>query len=63
MNSPSVILADEPTGQLDSETGMQIMEMLKGINCRGTTVIVVTHDQRVAAMAQRTISMKDGRVE
>lgn len=63
VNSPSVILADEPTGQLDSETGMQIMEMLKGINSRGTTVIVVTHDQRVAAMAQRTISMKDGHVE
>ena len=62
VNSPSVILADEPTGQLDSETGMQIMSMLKDINGNGVTVIVVTHDPKVAAMAERTITMADGMV-
>ena len=62
VNSPSVVLADEPTGQLDSETGMQIMSMLKDINESGVTVIVVTHDSKVAAMADRTITMADGKV-
>ena len=60
VNNPSIILADEPTGQLDSTTGMQIMEMLKEINSKGTTVIVVTHDMKVAAMADRIIYMSDG---
>ena len=63
VNTPYVILADEPTGQLDSATGMQIMEMLKEINSKGTTVIVVTHDVRVAAMADRIIYMEDGKVK
>ena len=63
VNAPSGILADEPTGQLDSETGMQIMEMLKEINASGTTVIVVTHDSKVAAMADRIITMADGMVK
>ena len=63
VNAPSVILADEPTGQLDSATGMQIMEMLKEINSKGTTVIVVTHDMKVAAMADRIIIMVDGMIK
>ena len=63
VNTPSVILADEPTGQLDSTTGMQIMEMLKEINSMGTTVIVVTHDMKVAAMADRIIIMVDGMIK
>ena len=63
VNSPSVILADEPTGQLDSDTGMQIMRMLKDINNTGVTVIVVTHDMKVAAMADRTIIMADGKIQ
>ncbi len=63
VNAPYVILADEPTGQLDSETGMQIMNMLKDINGSGVTVIVVTHDPKVAAMADRTITMADGMVK
>ena len=62
VNNPSVILADEPTGQLDSETGMQIMQMLKNINNNGVTVIVVTHDSKVATMAGRIIKMSDGRI-
>ena len=62
MNDPSVVLADEPTGQLDSATGMQIMELLKEINAKGTTVVVVTHDSKVTAMANRIINISDGRV-
>ena len=62
VNNPSVILADEPTGQLDSETGMQIMQMLKSINNNGVTVIVVTHDPKVATMADRSINLSDGRI-
>ena len=62
VNSPSIVLADEPTGQLDSQTGMQIMEILKGLNQQGITVIVVTHDMKVAEMAQRIIYMKDGQI-
>ena len=63
VNDPSVVLADEPTGQLDSVTGIQIMELLKEINAKGTTVVVVTHDSKVAAMADRIINISDGRVE
>ena len=62
VNDPSVVLADEPTGQLDSTNGMQIMELLKEINSRGKTVIVVTHDMNVAAMSPRILHMKDGRI-
>ena len=62
VNDPSVVLADEPTGQLDSATGMQIMEQLKEINSGGKTVILVTHDMNVAAMSQRILHMKDGRI-
>ena len=62
VNDPSVVLADEPTGQLDSATGMQIMEHLKEINSGGKTVILVTHDMNVAAMSQRILHMKDGRI-
>ena len=62
VNDPSVVLADEPTGQLDSTNGMQIMGLLKEINSRGKTVIVVTHDMNVAAMSPRILHMKDGRI-
>ena len=62
VNDPSIVLADEPTGQLDSANGMQIMELLKEINSRGKTVIVVTHDMNVAAMSPRILHMKDGRI-
>lgn len=59
-NDPTVILADEPTGNLDSETGHTIMEILRGLNKEGRTVIVVTHNFDVAGFAQRRISLKDG---
>ncbi|MBC7974758.1 MAG: ABC transporter ATP-binding protein [Myxococcales bacterium] len=59
---PRLILADEPTGALDSETSTQIMDLLSEIHRSGITVLVVTHDPEVAARTQRTIRLKDGKV-
>jgi putative ABC transport system ATP-binding protein len=59
---PRLILADEPTGALDSETSKQIMDLLSEIHRSGITVLVVTHDPEVAARTQRTIRLKDGKV-
>ena len=59
---PRLILADEPTGALDSETSQQIMDLLAEINQTGITILVVTHDAEVAARTQRTIRLKDGKV-
>jgi putative ABC transport system ATP-binding protein len=60
IGKPRLILADEPTGALDSETSRQIMDLLSEINRGGTAVIVVTHDRDVAARCQRIIRLKDG---
>lgn len=60
-NDPSVILADEPTGNLDSRTGEQIMTLLKTLHARGKTVIIVTHEDEVAAEAQYQLRLRDGR--
>jgi putative ABC transport system ATP-binding protein len=62
INDPDLILADEPTGQLDSETGREIMRLLADVNSRGKTVIVVTHDAETASFARRTVLVTDGRV-
>jgi len=62
VNAPAIILADEPTGQLDSQTGGQIMEILKSLNAQGITVLVVTHDEKVAACAERKITLSDGKI-
>ena len=62
VNDPEVILADEPTGQLDSKTGLQIMELLRDLNAKGITVIVVTHDDKVADYADRKIFVSDGKI-
>lgn len=59
---PLVILADEPTGNLDSETGKTIMQIFKDLHAEGTTVILVTHDEKVAAYSERTITMQDGQM-
>ena len=60
---PALLLADEPTGALDSETSMQIMKLLKEINDTGITIIVVTHEHDIAALTDRTIRLRDGEIE
>ncbi|MBN1437671.1 MAG: ABC transporter ATP-binding protein [Sedimentisphaerales bacterium] len=63
VSKPLIILADEPTGNLDSESGAEILELLDGLQQQGTTLIVVTHDRDVAMRAHRIIHLLDGRVE
>jgi putative ABC transport system ATP-binding protein len=60
VNDPEIILADEPTGNLDSKTEQEIMEMLLRLNREGRTIIMVTHETSVARLAKRQIYMKDG---
>ena len=60
VNNPEIILADEPTGNLDSQTGEEIMSMLKQLNKEGRTILMVTHEPEIAAQAKRQIFMKDG---
>ena len=62
VNDPDILLCDEPTGNLDSKTGTQIMEMLARFNHEGKTIIMVTHDTRIAGYARRTITIRDGRI-
>jgi putative ABC transport system ATP-binding protein len=59
---PQVLLADEPTGNLDTLSGQQVMDLLEGMNARGLTLLVVTHDPGIAARAKRTLLMRDGRI-
>ena len=63
VNKPSMILADEPTGNLDSETSVDIMKQFDAINAQGNTLIVVTHEEEIAQYAKRIIRLKDGRIE
>jgi len=63
VNEPSLLLADEPTGNLDSRTGREILNLFHRIHEQGTTIIMVTHDREVAAQAQRIIHIRDGQIE
>jgi putative ABC transport system ATP-binding protein len=63
VNKPSIILADEPTGNLDSKTSEEIMKLLKEIHDKGNTIIVVTHEEEIAAHAKRIIRLRDGIIE
>jgi len=62
VHQPSLILADEPTGNLDSENGAQIMDLLREVHQQGATIVMVTHDRTIAAAATREIKMHDGRI-
>lgn len=62
VNEPAILLCDEPTGNLDSKTSTQIMEMLARLNREGRTVIMVTHDESTAEYADRTVRIQDGRI-
>lgn len=62
VNHPSIIFADEPTGNLDSKSGQQIMEILENLNDRGHTIILVTHEKYTSEMAKRVIQLRDGKI-
>jgi putative ABC transport system ATP-binding protein len=63
VNNPSILLADEPTGNLDSKTGLEIMALFERLHKSGNTIVLVTHEPDVAAFAYRTVQIRDGQVE
>ncbi len=63
VNDPLMILADEPTGNLDSKTGKEVLEIIDNLNASGKTIVLVTHDPNVATRAHRVVHMKDGNVD
>lgn len=62
VTQPEMLLADEPTGALDSKTGKEVMQMLKELNDEGNTIVLITHDREIAAQAKRIITIKDGTI-
>jgi putative ABC transport system ATP-binding protein len=63
VNAPAILLADEPTGNLDTRTGDEIMAIFDGLHVSGQTVILVTHEAEIAAYAHRSLRLRDGRIE
>jgi len=63
VNNPSIILADEPTGNLDTKTGEEIMELIEELNRKGNTIIMVTHEEDIAKHAHRIVKIRDGKIE
>ena len=63
VGDPAIVLADEPTGNLDSVTGREVIDLFHGLHAAGTTIAVITHDQQVAATMPRCVAIRDGRVE
>lgn len=63
INDPEIVLADEPTGNLDSKSGQEIMKILLNLNKEGKTIVIITHDQKIADYAQKTIHILDGKIE
>ena len=62
INNPSILLADEPTGNLDSQTGGEIMSLFEQLNARGNTIVLVTHEEDIASHARRIVRLRDGKV-
>jgi putative ABC transport system ATP-binding protein len=62
VNDPAFILADEPTGNLDSEMSLEIMSLFQDLNSRGKTIVMVTHEPELAAYTKRTITLRDGEI-
>ena len=63
INDPSIILADEPTGNLDTKTSYEIMELFENLHSRGNTIIMVTHEEDIARYAHRIVRLRDGLIE
>lgn len=62
MNNPSIVLADEPTGNLDTKSGNEIMKIIKDLNKQGNTIIIITHESEIANQAKRIVQIKDGMI-
>jgi putative ABC transport system ATP-binding protein len=62
INDPTLLFADEPTGNLDSKSGEEIMDILSGLHKQGRTIVMVTHEEDIASYAQRVIKMQDGKI-
>jgi len=63
VGEPAIVLADEPTGNLDTRTGGELMELLRGLNEAGATLVIITHDEEIAASVPRRVAVRDGRIE